>query len=318
MDLIHLRSFVAVAEERSFTRAATRLHMAASPLSRRIKDLEREFGASLFVRAHHRVDLTPAGDALLPRAIEVLDRADALGDVVRRADARIPRQAVVGIAPEVSATVRDTFLADLAAHHPDIVPRLLPASTEPLLGDLRAGNVDLALVHGPVGGAGLRSLFLERQPVGVAVGAAAIADERTSISLADLVEIPFASITHDAAPEIYRNLDDLLNRNGIRKRITLTGDNFVGLAHLVATGQAFTLVGLGNGMANRLFHGEPVRILPIDGVRARITTVAVWRANREDAEDLIADLVDTVSMLDPGAHREERSAGGGPAAEVDR
>lgn len=305
MDLIHLRSFVAVAEERSFTRAAARLHMAASPLSRRIKDLERELGASLFVRAHHRVDVTEAGEVLLPRAIDILERVGTLADAVGRAGARTTRQAVIGIAPEVSATVRDTFLSDLAAAHPDIMPRLLPASSEPLLRDLRAGHIDLALVHGPVRGAGIRSLFLERQPVGVAVGAGAIGPERTSITLSDLADIPFASITHDAAPEIYRNLDELLDRHGIRKRITLTGDNFVGLAHLVATGQAFTFVGLGNGMANRLFLGEPVRILPIDGVRARITTVAAWRASREDGEELIADLVDTVGKLDPDESRQQ-------------
>lgn len=68
VDLPHLRYFVAVAEERSFTRAAARLHMAGSPLSQRIKDLERELGTPLFIRAHHRIDLTDAGEALLPRA----------------------------------------------------------------------------------------------------------------------------------------------------------------------------------------------------------------------------------------------------------
>ncbi|MEE3850258.1 LysR family transcriptional regulator [Gordonia sp. LSe1-13] len=306
MDLIHLRSFVAVAEERSFTRAAARLHIAASPLSRRIKDLEREFGAPLFVRAHHRVELTAAGEVLLPRAGEILDRVDALGDAIRTADGGAPRQAVVGIAPEVSPTVRDAFLAGLAECHPDVAPRLVPASTEPLLRDLRAGHLDLALVHGPVGGSGITTRFLERQPVGVAVGTDAVGDDRSSIALADLTEIPFASINHDSAPELYRNLDGLLTRHGIRKRITLTGDNFAGLAHLVATGQAFTLVGLGNGMATRLFHGEPVRILPIDGMRASITTVAAWQARRE-TEQLIGDLVEVVGSLVP-----PRRANGGP------
>lgn len=305
VDLIHLRYFVAVAEEHNFTRAAARLHMATSPLSRRIKDLERELGAALFVRAHHHIELTRAGAALLPRARDVLERADGLADVVREADGTTGRQAVIGIAPEVSAAVRDTFLADLAAAHPDVMPRLLPASTEPLLRDLRAGNVDLALVHGPVGGSEVHTRFLEKQPVGVAVGADLIAGGRSSIMLADLTDIPFASINHDSAPDIYRNLDELLDRHGIRKRITLTGDNFAGLAHLVATGQAFTLVGLDNGMANRLFYGEPVRILPIDGLRAAITTVAAWRINRADTERLVADLVSTVEGLDLDAARSQ-------------
>ncbi|MFW0785861.1 LysR family transcriptional regulator [Gordonia sp. CPCC 206044] len=296
--MLHLRYFVAVAQERGFTRAAARLHMATSPLSQRIKDLERELGTELFVRAHRRVDLTDAGEALLPRAVDILERLDAIPDVVRAADRGRARQAVVGIAPEVSATVRDTFLDDLARQHPDIRARLLPASSEPLLRELRANNIDIALVHGPASGADVRTRLLDRQPVGVAVGAKAIGPDRESVALGDLADIPFASINHDAAPEIYRNLDGLLDRHGVRKRITLTGDNFAGLAHLVATGQAFTLVGLGEGMAGRLFHGEPVRILPIDGMRASISTVAAWRATRAETDSLVADLVAVADTLE--------------------
>jgi DNA-binding transcriptional LysR family regulator len=73
--MLHLRYFVAVAEELNFSQAARRLHMAASPLSQRIKDLERELGHELFERTTHRVDLTPAGAALLPMARDILERA---------------------------------------------------------------------------------------------------------------------------------------------------------------------------------------------------------------------------------------------------
>ena len=59
VDLPHLRYFVAVAEERSFTRAAARLHMAGSPLSQRIKDLERELGTPLFIRARTTGSISP-------------------------------------------------------------------------------------------------------------------------------------------------------------------------------------------------------------------------------------------------------------------
>ncbi|WP_312858278.1 LysR family transcriptional regulator, partial [Pseudonocardia pini] len=62
MQISHLRYFVAVAEELNFTRAAQRLHMATSPLSQRVRDLERVLGGALFVRGHHRIDLTPLGE----------------------------------------------------------------------------------------------------------------------------------------------------------------------------------------------------------------------------------------------------------------
>jgi DNA-binding transcriptional LysR family regulator len=75
-DLRRLHAFVVVAEELHFRRAATRLAMAQSPLSRIIQKLEHDIGAALFVRNRHSVRLTAAGTALLDDARDLLQRAN--------------------------------------------------------------------------------------------------------------------------------------------------------------------------------------------------------------------------------------------------
>jgi DNA-binding transcriptional LysR family regulator len=85
VELRQLRYFVAVAEELHFGRAAERLHMSQSPLSRAIRELERELGLVLFVRTTRRVELTPAGAALLERGRRALAEVDLAVEDARRA-----------------------------------------------------------------------------------------------------------------------------------------------------------------------------------------------------------------------------------------
>lgn len=82
-DLHRLRAFVAVADELNFHRAAARLNMTQSPLSRLVKKLEDELGVALFQRSRNRVALTAAGQHLVPQAHALLDSAARLLSEVR-------------------------------------------------------------------------------------------------------------------------------------------------------------------------------------------------------------------------------------------
>jgi DNA-binding transcriptional LysR family regulator len=123
VELRQLRYFVAVAEELHFGRAAERLQMSQSPLSRAIRELERELGFMLFTRTTRRVELTPAGAALLERGRRALAEVDiAVGDA-RRAAA--PEHATLAIGYGPLSRSQATRLAEAAAAaRPDLELRL--------------------------------------------------------------------------------------------------------------------------------------------------------------------------------------------------
>lgn len=99
VELRQLRYFVAVAEELHFGRAAERLHMSQSPLSRAIRELERELGLVLFIRTTRRVELTPAGSALLERARRALADVELAVADARRAAAAEHGVVAIGYGP---------------------------------------------------------------------------------------------------------------------------------------------------------------------------------------------------------------------------
>ena len=97
MELRQLAHFLAVAEERHFTRAATRAHLTQSSLSSSIRALERELGTDLFVRSTRQVELTEAGRALLPSAHEAIAAAEAGRDAVAGVRGLVRGQLALGV-----------------------------------------------------------------------------------------------------------------------------------------------------------------------------------------------------------------------------
>ena len=112
IELRHLRSFVAVADELNFGRAAARLYLSQPALSRQISSLERLVGCELLRRSTHRVELTPAGEALLDRAREVLRSLDEAVTVTRSVGGELLARAnqhweLAGLGSELAAPGHD-------------------------------------------------------------------------------------------------------------------------------------------------------------------------------------------------------------------
>jgi DNA-binding transcriptional LysR family regulator len=299
MDIWHLRYFVAVAEELNFTRAAHRLNMSTSPLSQRIKDLERELGTPLFVRTHRTTGLTPSGEVLLPIARQIIEQVHDIPAVLARGAGGAGQVAGIGIGIGVPSELRTRILDLVRGELPEMAVEIHPGATASVLRTLLSGEIELAVVSGPIVLPGLSSTVVNRRPAGIVVAAGTGFDGRSSVRLAEFTRMTFATLDYEAPPEAFRKMDELLRSAGVHKRLLLDASNLAGLTHVVAAGQAFALSGLDGGIIKRIFDDEQVVYLAVEGVHLEFTTVAVWRSDRELSDDMVADLAAAMARLSP-------------------
>ncbi len=153
MELRHLATFAAVAEEGSFTRAAGRLHVVQSAVSSGVRALERELGVTLFDRTTHRVRLSEAGRALLPEARRTLAAAAAARDAVDQLRGGLRGTVRLGmmLAPRQAGISVPRILAALRADHPGIEVALEIGASTTNAERVRRGRLDLAFVGLPAG-----------------------------------------------------------------------------------------------------------------------------------------------------------------------
>ncbi|ATS25163.1 LysR family transcriptional regulator [Xanthomonas phaseoli pv. phaseoli] len=147
MELRHLRCFVVLAEELHFTRAAERLHIEQSPLSRTIKELEDDLGALLFNRDRRGTRLTDAGKAFLLDVRRLFTTLDQARENVKAVSAGFR----VSMRIAVSDGAIDSRLSDLLARcreeEPDVEIRLTEVTLSELLNGLRSGDFTIGFTH---------------------------------------------------------------------------------------------------------------------------------------------------------------------------
>ncbi|MER5429546.1 LysR substrate-binding domain-containing protein [Streptomyces sp. NPDC002588] len=258
MNLRHLRYFVAVAEERHFGRAADRLHMAQSPLSQAIRQLEADLGAELLHRTTRRVDLTDAGRAYLARARAILADVDDAAHEARRVAAGAVGHLAIGCVGSATYSLLPALSRHLAAELPgvDFAFRgelLVPDQVEAL----RTGEIDIALLRPPVADPSLTVTPLRRDRLVVALPADHPLARRKQVRVADLGSSDLIVHSADRRSVMYGVVLGLLRDAGIDPHIR----------HEV--GETSTLVTLVAGGLGLAVVPEPVTALALAGVAYR-------------------------------------------------
>ena len=231
VELRHLRAFVAVAEELSFGRAATRLYMTQPALSRRIRSLERLTGCDLLSRTTHRVRLTRAGEVLLDRAIAILGDVDEAVSATRSVGGELAGRMNNLWSPVAGRGDAAADIEDLRSAFEELLAQF-PPPPEIVVRPANAGGVPSLLITPPGAGANpptvvylhgggftLGSAFGYR---GLAGAMAAVADAVVLIPDFRLApEHPYPAAVDDAV----RAFRWLLDRGVPPHRLTVAGDS---------------------------------------------------------------------------------------------
>lgn len=269
IELRHLRYFVAIAEEGSFTRAAGRLHIQQPPLSQQLQALERELGMNLFDRLPRGVRLTAAGEAFLVDARAILASVPAAAVRAHRVASGLEGRLTIGVASSAAThPIVPTVIAAFRESHPGVFIEFVEGNAASLTEALLARKANVALLRAPVDRPKeLRFDQLLQEPMLAAIARshplAAKAATRSNpwVSLRELGEHPFILVRRPGAPGMYGNLLAACAAAGFTAQIAAEVGNMLTNILLVAAGVGVSVV----PASMRGIQPELVSYLPLRG-----------------------------------------------------
>lgn len=149
MELRHIRYFKAVAEEKSFTKAAENLAIAQPPLSRQIQDLEAELGTVLLKRTPHKVELTPEGELFLQYATQILDLMNRSEEEVRERKEGLQGTLYIASVEGCGPRLFAEWISAFQNKHPHVQYNLWNGNTDDVNNRVSKGLCEIAMITAP-------------------------------------------------------------------------------------------------------------------------------------------------------------------------
>ena len=295
MELHQLRYFLAVADEGSFTAAASAVRISQSGVSTQIQKLERELGVTLLDRSSRKATLTGAGECLLPHARRVVSAVTALADAADDLRGLVVGSLRLGIISGLAWRPLFDALAATHAEHPGVDIELREGSADDLIAQVRTGVIDVAVATWASGEPDGVDSWVGYEDVLVAV----VRDDhawagRAEVTVAELVEVDLISFSRGTGSRAA--LDTVLTPAG-GKLVPRWEVATPALVEILTTG------GLGVGIMPKslveVWGG--VAYVPIAGVTAVVRQGVVWqRRPSPAARALLSRLLPLADGVDSG------------------
>ena len=293
MELRHLRCFLIVAEELHFARAAERLHIDQSPLSRTIKELEEELGARLFIRTTRSTQLTRAGRQLLEHVPRIFTALDQARDGVKSATNGFLGQLRIALSDGVTPTRLSTLLARCREEDPEVEIRLFEVPLGLQIKGLHEDLYDVGFSMAEDGGDGILVTPAWEDELMVAVPARHPVLAFKQVPLKEVPRYPLAlgdpAVCEGHARQIDRFLRKLDQEPLIAQRVA----TFDVMMTLVSAGLALGLAGEAHIASSR----EPGVVARRLAGKPYMLTTYLLRRDAEPSE-MLARFIERVAFID--------------------
>lgn len=289
LTLRQLRYFVAIAQSRSFSRAAAQLAIAQPALSQNIATLEELMGARLFERHARGVDLSPAGERLLAEAVELLARLDTLPAQVAGSEDRVQGTVRLAMAGSLAAVVVAPLLRQLQERHPSVSLDVSEGLSSEVRMQLESSRVHLAVMPGASELQGIASVPLYEERFMLYGTVEAMRALPATPSFARVAGLPLAE--PDGAHDLRKIIERAATQQGLRLDVRHELNSPAMLMAVVREGLAFAIMppsACVDAVALGDVQGRPIR----GGDLARVQAVA-WSESPapSPAELAVRDLV---------------------------
>ncbi|MFB1481735.1 LysR family transcriptional regulator [Corallococcus sp. RDP092CA] len=296
MELRHLRYFVTIAEEQSFRRAAERLHVSQSPLSRQMQDLEEEMGVELFAPEGRGIKLTAAGKSFAKRARSILASVDAAVDEAKGvAEGRL---GTVVIGFETGTTFMGVLLSLVAAFRrrtPRVGLEFVPMSSVEQWTALRQGTITFGYGAYAPGDDALGHLEMSRDRLGVLLSSSHRLARLEKIRLRDLENERVLLQPRQFHPRLHADLFTAARTQGVTLHVTAEVLDLEALLALVVIGDAITF------LTEKFWEPASQVSLqwrPVEDLLIHQSEFITWRAEDADAP-VVRALLESAQEVSP-------------------
>jgi DNA-binding transcriptional LysR family regulator len=297
VELRHLRYFVAVAGDLSFTRAARRLGISQPPLGQQVRQLERELGVPLFERTRRRVALTEAGRAFLEPAEQTLRQAEAAAEAARRAGRGELGTLTIGFISSASYDVLPRLLRAYRQRHPGVTVRVRQLNTSEQVQALSERAIQVGFLGERRGEEWLEQRVVAHEALLAVLPAGHPLAGAGEVRLERLRREAFVIHPRQAAPGNYDRIVALCQRAGFSPAVAQEAAELPTIASLVAAGLGVALL----PASVRRVRIDGIALLPLAGQVEPAEILATWR--RDDRSPLLEGLVAVAGDPDPAPLR---------------